>query len=103
MQRMVRTIRMTQIKLGDRVKDKITGLKGIAIGATDWLYGCRRICVQPEEAKDGKPAESFHVNEPQLELIKERVIVPPIKTAEPKRTHGPREDAARRQDARRLS
>ena len=42
------------VKLGYRVKDTITGLKGIAIGSTDWLHGCRRFAVQQEELKDGK-------------------------------------------------
>lgn len=91
------------IKLGDRVKDKISGLKGIAIGMTDWLYGCRRFCVQPEEAKDGKPAETFHVDEPQLDLVKAGAIVPPPKDSPKPRSHGPREDARRHADPRRLS
>jgi hypothetical protein len=53
-----------KVELGDRVEDKITGLKGIIIGITNWLYGCLRVTVQPEEAKDGKPADTFCVDEP---------------------------------------
>lgn len=90
-----------KIELGDRVKDKITGLKGIAIGVTSWLYGCSRISVQPEEAKDGKPAETFCVDEPQLEIVKKNVLVPPISSKNPnplKRSHGPRADAMKRKD-----
>jgi hypothetical protein len=34
---------MDTVNLGDKVKDRITGLEGIAIGVTTWLYGCRRV------------------------------------------------------------
>jgi len=38
---------MKKIKLGDKVKDTITGIQGIAIGRTTWLTGCDRITIQP--------------------------------------------------------
>ncbi len=89
------------INLGDRVKDKITGLKGIVIGKTDWLYGCLRLVVQPEESKDGKPADTFNVDEPQVELLKAAVIkgreaMQTRHDSEPVRRHGPRPDASPR-------
>lgn len=58
------------VNLGDEVKDTVSGFKGIAIGVTQFLNGCRRIGLQPPVAKDGqmKPAEWF--DEPQLEVIK---------------------------------
>lgn len=89
-----------KIELGDRVRDKITGLKGIAIGVTNWLFGCRRFCVQPEESKDGKPLETFVVDEPQLEIVKKGVVLPPtpVAASEPVRKHGPRDDPGRRLD-----
>ena len=65
---------MQKIELGDRVKDKISGLSGIAFGITNWLYGCRRVSVMPEESKDGKPAELFSVDEPQLEIVQKGAI-----------------------------
>ena len=87
------------VELGDRVKDKITGLKGIAVGVTNYLYGCRRISVQPEQGKDGKPAEWFTVDEPQTEVIKKGVVVGyQLETVE-KRPHGPSPDVQRRKDA----
>ena len=91
-----------KVELGDRVQDKISGMKGIAVGATEWLYACRRISVQPEEAKDGKPIETFCVDEPQLKILKKAVIVPP-KAAAPKqeKTGGTRPDAGRRADVMR--
>jgi hypothetical protein len=65
---------MAQIGLGDRVKDKITKLKGIVVARTEWLYGCIRITVQPEEIKDGKACENFCVDEAQLDLVRAGVI-----------------------------
>lgn len=94
------------INLGDRVKDTITGLKGIVIGKTEWLYGCLRLTVQPEESKDGKPADSFAVDEPQVELLKAAVIKARQIEQTPGRDaivrrHGPRADPSPRSSARR--
>lgn len=97
-----------KIELGDRVKDKITGLKGVAVGVTYWLYGCRRFVLQPEEGKDGKPAETFVVDEPQLDLVKKGVVQPPQVAPLPEpvaaapRRHGPRNDPGRMNDPKRM-
>lgn len=64
-----------EIKLGDKVKDPISGLIGIAVGRTVWLHGCARITVQPMGFdKTKKPYESISVDEPQLEVIKPKRI-----------------------------
>ena len=82
-----------KIELGDRVKDKITGLKGIVTARHEYLYGCLRMAVQPEEGKDGKPIETFVVDEPQLELLKKGVIVAkPTEEKKVEKTHGVRAD-----------
>jgi hypothetical protein len=79
------------VNLGDRVRDKITKLTGIAIAETKWLYGCTRITIQPEEIKDGKPAENYCVDEPQLLIIKKNVVKKP-KNETPISNHGGRND-----------
>ena len=61
---------MAKIKLGQKVRDSITGMKGTAIARTEFLYGCVRIAVQPTELKDGAPVESVYIDEPQLEVVK---------------------------------
>ena len=62
------------IELGDRVKDPITGLTGIATCITVWLHGCIRIGVQPEEfGKDFKPAECQYFDQSQLIIVKKSV------------------------------
>lgn len=68
------------VKLGDKVKDRITGFTGVAIGRTEWLYGCDRIVVQPAVGKDGKMGETATFDEPQLEIIaSKKVKVPKLK------------------------
>lgn len=63
------------INLGDKVKDTVTGFKGIAIGRTTWLYGCTRIMVQPEGIDDnGKIYEASSFDEPQLKVLQARKV-----------------------------
>ena len=66
------------IELGDRVKDPITGLTGIATCITTWLHGCIRVGIQPESFKDGKKADDVYFDQSQLVLVKKRVHVPMI-------------------------
>ena len=58
---------MKEIKLGDKVKDSVTGFKGIAVGRTEYLHGCIRITIQPEGMnKEGKTFECETFDEPQV-------------------------------------
>ena len=59
------------IKLGSFVKDPITGLRGMAIARSEWLWGCTRIGVQPQELKDGRPVEETWFDEARLEIVVE--------------------------------
>jgi hypothetical protein len=59
------------IKLGDKVRDTITGFKGIAIARSIWLTGCDRITIQPEGLnKEGKTFEQLTFDEGTVEVIK---------------------------------
>lgn len=89
----------TEVPLGARVKDRITGLEGIAVSRTDWLYQCRRIAIQPEGLHEGKPHEVAWVDEPQVEVLQEGVIIPMAPTGStlaytggPERAVPPRRD-----------
>ncbi len=76
---------MTEIQLGDVARDSISGFEGVVIGTSDWLYGCRRMILQPKALYEGKPVESQSFDEPQL------VLVQPAKSpSTPRRTGGPR-------------
>ena len=76
---------MNTIELGDEVQDIITGLTGIAITKAEYLWGCDRFAVQPQEIKDGKIVESTWFDEPQLTVItKQKLYQPKPKTGEVK-------------------
>lgn len=83
------------INCGDTVKDTLSGLTGVVVARTEWMYGCVRLAVQPSGSKDGRPYEPFWVDEPQVEEIEtplqqeveEEETAPP-----PRRRHGPRQD-----------
>lgn len=61
---------MIKIILGSLVKDKITGFTGIADNRATYLYGCDRICVQPNKVnEDYTIPESCMFDECQLEVL----------------------------------
>jgi hypothetical protein len=41
----------SDIKLGDKVKDKLTDLKGTVVATAEYLYGCVWVCVLPSTLK----------------------------------------------------
>lgn len=60
---------MISIPLGSRVKDKISGFKGIVVARTEWLNGCWRYGVRSKELKDGQPIETQWFDDVDLEVI----------------------------------
>ena len=58
------------IKLGDEVKDKVTGFEGIAVARTEYLYGCLSIGVLSKKlnSETGKPIEWVWFDEQRLDL-----------------------------------
>lgn len=90
------TIKQTPINLGDVVRDRLTGFSGIVVARTEWLYGCLRITVQPEELnKDGGVRDSVTFDEMQVTLILPTAVQPASQT-----TGGPRPEPARHADPR---
>lgn len=77
------------IRLGAKVRDKVTGLTGIVVCRSEWLHGCVRIVVQPQELKDGKPVESSVFDEPSLEVIENVANVTPPPSGGGGRDDGP--------------
>jgi hypothetical protein len=63
------------IRLGQKVRDVVSGASGVAIARTEWLYGCLRITFQPPLDKDGKPCDSICVDEEQLEVLDQDPIL----------------------------
>lgn len=60
--------RGAKVKLGMEVKDIVTGYTGIAVAATEYLQGCRRVTVQAKMKKDGTVPDDCGFDEPQLEV-----------------------------------
>lgn len=89
------------IKLGDKVKDTVSGMVGIAISRTEFLHGCVRVGVQPQELHEGKPIEAVWIDEPQLDLVTVGVARAYEAVKSIARRAGPRSDARRAADARR--
>ncbi len=57
------------IYLGEKVKDKITGFRGVAIAQCVYLNGCVCYEVQPPCGKDGKMPQAIWIDEQQLEAV----------------------------------
>lgn len=57
------------IKLGDKVKDTITGFEGIAIAKTEFINGCIQFEVVPKIKKGEKYPEAISIDEQHLEVI----------------------------------
>ena len=60
------------IELGLIVKDRVTGLIGVAENRASFLYGCDRYFVQPQIKDDGTVPAGQMVDEPQLEVLSDR-------------------------------
>ena len=92
-------------QLGDLVKDKVTGFKGIVICQSMWLNGCARLMVQPTTLKDGKPIEPQTFDDLQLEVLSRAAVPstnrddPPAVTEPRRKTGGPRPDVSARPHA----
>jgi hypothetical protein len=56
------------MKLGTKVRDRITGTTGIVDARTVYLYGSPQVRVTPAETKDCHPAEGFWLEERRVEV-----------------------------------
>ena len=63
-----------EFELGSKVKDKITGFKGIVIARTCWLNNCNTYGVRSQKLKDGKIQDVEWFDEPQLKIVKQEVF-----------------------------
>lgn len=63
-----------EFNLGDEVKCKVTGFRGVVTSKTIYLNGCKQAGVQAPLGKDGKWGENYSIDESQLELIKSKKV-----------------------------
>lgn len=57
------------IKLGVRVKDRITGFSGIVTGRCEYITGCTQVLVAPPVKEDGSFHDSRWFDEQRMEVI----------------------------------
>lgn len=71
------------VQLGDKIRDTVTGLEGIATVRYTYMNGCRYYNLQPHSVVDkqsgitGVP-ESHHLNQARLEVTKPLVVDIPV-------------------------
>lgn len=59
-----------KFRLGEKVKDTVTGFKGTVISRIEYLNGCLQYCIDPKVGKEGKMEKSHYIDEGQLEPVK---------------------------------
>lgn len=67
---------MKDIKLGDKVRDNVSGFEGITVGRTLFLNGCIQYVIAGKVGKEGKfPIEGDpNIDETNLTVIKKHVV-----------------------------
>lgn len=73
------------IKLGSKVKCKVSGFTGIASARVEYLNGCVQYCVRAKVGKDGKMPEGEYIDVNQLEVLPGGVSVNKNTTGGPQR------------------
>ena len=79
---------MTEIELGDTVKDIYTGFEGVAVARTEFINGCIQFNVAPKwNKKDNPLMEEAGVDENSLKVIKKKPVkrVKKVKPKEPEK------------------
>ena len=72
------------VKLGQMVRDKISGFEGVVTGHTRYLNGCVRVEVSGIALSQGRPVSDW-VDETQLELLADGVAgVASVETGGPR-------------------
>jgi hypothetical protein len=60
---------LNMVRMGSRVKDRITGFQGTLTGRAEYISGCTQCLVAPTVKADGSFAESQWFDEQRLEVI----------------------------------
>ena len=72
-----------KLDLGDEAEDIFTGFKGIIVNRSQWIHSCNTYGIQPKQLKDGKPQDKQWFDEPQLKIIKKKVVKTKRRTGGP--------------------
>lgn len=61
--------------LGLRVRDKVTGLKGVATSVCFDLYGCIQVAINPGTDKNGKTQDSHWIDVSRIEVLSPKPVM----------------------------
>ena len=64
-----------EFKLGSMLKDKVTGMTGIAMARVEYLNGCIQYGIKTKATKDGKYPDTDYIDVGQLELVGKGISV----------------------------
>ena len=82
---------MSEITLGVKAKDKITGFEGVVTGTCQWLTGCDQVCIKPlKVTKDNGLPEGHWFDVGQVQYVGPGLTKEDVKSPE---TGGPQSDA----------
>jgi len=65
---------METIKLGQRVRDKVTGFTGIAVAECKYINGCIQFHVSPPVDKEGNERKDQWIDNVQLEIVDQGIL-----------------------------
>jgi hypothetical protein len=87
------------VQLGDEVKDRVTGFKGIATGLFRYLNGCVRVMVESRKLDSAGKTVDATFDEERLDVVTAKVIATSA-TLAAERAGGPRETPLRHTPSR---
>ena len=84
---------MPKVKLGDLVRDVVTGYEGIATARCTFLQGCDRICIQPPmNEKEHKHVEGRYYDEPDVVIVEKGAYFKRLEETKKKRNGNVKKD-----------
>lgn len=72
-----------KFELGLQAKDKITGLTGILIGRTEYLFGCNVYGIAPQVLNEGKRPDTEWFDEGRIEITGPGVSAEEVSSEKP--------------------
>lgn len=68
-----------EFEMGSKVKDKVSGMRGVVIGRADYISGCNQYLMQPDatkqQVKDNTKSDSMWFDGPRLESVPGKKLV----------------------------
>jgi hypothetical protein len=57
------------VKLGQKVRDRITGFTGVVTGRVEYITGCNQLLIAPAVGADGSHKESVWIDEQRVFVV----------------------------------